>query len=55
MNRRQLLAAALVPLALRVAPSNAFAATSERDGKMSKTTQRIIEFNGIHLNIAERG
>jgi pimeloyl-ACP methyl ester carboxylesterase len=59
MNRRQLLAAALAPLALRVAPdalsSKAFAATSERDGKMSKTTQRIIECNGIRINIAEQG
>ena len=59
MNRRQLLAAALTPLAWRVAsdalPSTAFAATAERDGKMSKTTQRIIECNGIRLNIAEQG
>lgn len=59
MDRRQLLAAALAPLASRVASdalsSTAFAATSERDGKMGKTTQRIIECNGIHLNIAEQG
>ena len=59
MNRRQLLAAALTLLAWRVAPnalaSKAFAATSERDGKMSKATQRIIECNGIHINIAEQG
>jgi len=58
MNRRQLLAAALAPLALRVAPdtlsSKAFAVTSERDGKMSTPTQRIIECNGIHINIAEQ-
>jgi pimeloyl-ACP methyl ester carboxylesterase len=59
MNRRQLLAAAMAPLAWRVAsdalPSTAFAATAERDGKMSKTTQRIIECNGIRINIAEQG
>jgi pimeloyl-ACP methyl ester carboxylesterase len=59
MNRRQLLAAALAPLALRVAPdavsSRVFAATLERDGEMGKTTQRIIECNGIHINIAEQG
>src|SRR5438552_17142680 len=59
MNRRQLLAASLAPLAWRVAPdavsSRAFAATSERDEKMSKATQRIIECNGIRLNIAEQG
>ena len=59
MDRRQLLAAALAPLALRAAPdaisSTAFAATSERNGKMSTPTQRIIESNGIRLNIAEQG
>src|SRR5882757_5909473 len=59
MDRRQLLAAALAPLALRVAPdalsSKAYAATSERNGKMSTPTQRIIESNGIHINIAEQG
>ncbi len=59
MNRRQLLAAAMAPLASRVVSgalsSNAFAATSERNEKMGKTTQRIIECNGIHLNIAEQG
>jgi pimeloyl-ACP methyl ester carboxylesterase len=59
MNRRQLLAASLAPLAWRVAPeavsSKAFAASWERDGKMSKTTQRTIECNGIHINIAEQG
>jgi pimeloyl-ACP methyl ester carboxylesterase len=55
MNRRQLLAAALAPLALRAVSSNVFAATSERDGKMSKTTQRIVECNGIRINIAEQG
>ncbi|HWP86688.1 MAG TPA: hypothetical protein VNM70_02330, partial [Burkholderiales bacterium] len=59
MNRRQLLAAALTPLAWRITsdalPSTAFAATAARDGKMSKTTQRIIECNGIRINIAEQG
>jgi pimeloyl-ACP methyl ester carboxylesterase len=59
MNRRQLLAMALAPLAFRIAPdaisANAFAATSEPDRKMSNTTQRIIECNGIRLNIAEQG
>jgi pimeloyl-ACP methyl ester carboxylesterase len=59
MHRRQLLAAALAPLAWRVAPdavsSNALAATSLKDEKMNTPTQRIIECNGIHLNIAEQG
>jgi pimeloyl-ACP methyl ester carboxylesterase len=59
MDRRQLLAAALAPLASRVAADalspTAFAAASERNGKMSTATQRIIENNGIHLNIAEQG
>jgi len=59
MDRRQLLAAALAPLAVRVAPdalsSKAYAATSERDGKMSTATQRIIESNGIHINNCRAG
>jgi pimeloyl-ACP methyl ester carboxylesterase len=59
MDRRQLLAAALAPLAWRVAPgalsSTAFAATSEQNLKMSTPTQRIIESNAIHINIAEQG
>src|SRR3979490_731598 len=29
--------------------------TLERDGNMSETTQRMIESNGIRLNIAEQG
>jgi len=59
VQRRQFLAAALATFALRVAPaalaSKAFAATSERDGKMGVPTQRIIESNGIRINIAEQG
>src|SRR3954466_16057329 len=59
MNRRQLLAAALAPLAWRLAPdavsSSASAATSQRDEKMNTPKQRIIECNGIHINIAEQG
>src|SRR4030081_1966860 len=59
MNRRQLLAAALAPLAWRVGPdavsSNALAATLLKDEKMNTPTQRIIECNGIRINIAERG
>ena len=35
--------------------SKASAATAERDGKMSKTNNAIIECNGIHINIAEQG
>ena len=59
MNRRQLLIGAMGSLAVPAMPellsSHAFAATSERDGQMSKTTQRIIACNGIHINIAEQG
>src|SRR6476659_9852035 len=59
MDRRQLLSAALLPLVLRPASnvfeSTAFANTSEREGNMSEPTQRIIETNGIRLNIAEQG
>lgn len=59
MDRRRFLAAALAPLALQAAPhavtSSASAASSERDDKMTRTTQRIIEANGIRINIAEQG
>jgi pimeloyl-ACP methyl ester carboxylesterase len=54
-----LLSAALLPLVLRPASnvfeSTAFANTSEREENMSEPTQRIIETNGIRLNIAEQG
>ena len=59
MNRRQLLTGALGSLALKAMPetlsSNAFAANSDQGGEMSKTTQRVIACNGIHINIAEQG
>src|SRR6202047_1470463 len=59
MDRRQVLSAALLPLVLRPASnvfeSTAFANTNEREGNMSEPTQRIIETNGIRLNIAEQG
>lgn len=59
MNRRQLLTGAMGSLALPAMPellsSHVFAATSERDEQMSKTTQRLIACNGIHINIAEQG
>jgi pimeloyl-ACP methyl ester carboxylesterase len=56
MNRRQLLAAAALPLLWRVAPaSQAFAATPQGKEKMNMPTQRIIECNGIRINIAEQG
>src|SRR5215470_300873 len=57
MNRRQLLTAAALPFLLPPAwsalPSQAFAQSKE--GRMSDPTQRVIESNGIHLNIAEKG
>jgi pimeloyl-ACP methyl ester carboxylesterase len=40
---------------LNVFGFEAFASTSERDGNMSEPTQRVIESNGIRLNIAEQG
>jgi len=59
MDRRQLLTAAVLPLvprpALNIFASKAFANTLEREGNMSEPTQRIIESNGIRLNIAEQG
>jgi len=59
MNRRQFAAAALLPLGVRSAPapliSKARAATLEHEEKMNEPKQRIIESNGIRLNIAEQG
>jgi pimeloyl-ACP methyl ester carboxylesterase len=57
MNRRQLLTAATLPFVLPPAwsalPSQAFA--QPKEGSMSDPRQRVIESNGIHLNIAESG
>jgi pimeloyl-ACP methyl ester carboxylesterase len=50
MNRRQLLAAAILPLA-----SRAFAASASKNEKPNMPTQRIVECNGIRINIAEQG
>ena len=51
MNRRQLAAAALLPLVVRSAPaaliSKTWAATLEHEEKMNEPKQRIIESNGI--------
>src|SRR5947207_15370440 len=59
MDRRRVLSALALPLALRPAldgfDSSASANTLEREAPMSEPTQRIIESNGIRLNIAEQG
>src|SRR5712671_216053 len=59
IDRRRLLSALALPLALRPAlngfDSNASANTLEREAIMSEPTQRIIESNGIRLNVAEQG
>src|SRR5258708_21147589 len=52
MDRRQLLIAPLLPLMLRL---EALANTPEREGLMNEPTQRIVEANGIRLNIVEQG
>ena len=52
MDRRHLLIAPLFPLMLRL---EALANTTEREGLMNEPTQRIVETNGIRLNIAEQG
>src|SRR5260370_39231748 len=52
MDGRHLLIAPLLPLMLRL---EALANTAEREGLMSEPTQRIVETNGIRLNIAEQG
>src|SRR3954462_14580831 len=59
IDRRRLLSALALPLALRPAlngfDTNASANTLEREAIMSEPTQRIIESNGIRLNVAEQG
>jgi len=52
MDRRHLLIAPLLPLMVRL---EALANTTEREGLMNEPTQRIVETNGIRLNIAEQG
>ena len=52
MDRRHLLIAPLLPLMPRL---EALANTTEREGLMNEPTQRIVETNGIRLNIAEQG
>src|SRR5437899_5423813 len=52
MDRRHLLIAPLLPLMPRL---EALANTTERKGLMNEPTQRIVETNGIRLNIAEQG
>ncbi len=52
MDRRHLLIAPLFPLMLRL---EALANTTEREELMNEPTQRIVETNGIRLNIAEQG
>ena len=52
MDRRHLLIAPLLPLMLRL---EALANSTEREGLMNEPTQRIVETNGIRLNIAEQG
>ncbi len=59
MNRRELLTAAAIPFLLQPSLNafvpEAFASDAEKESKMSEPKQRIIETNGIHLNIAEQG
>src|SRR5579871_48318 len=59
MDRRRFLNATLLPLvlqpALNVIQATAFAATLQGEANMSEPTQRMIETNGIRLNIAEQG
>src|ERR1043165_496294 len=59
MDRRQVLTAATLPLLLQPAfnalSSKASAAPANRAGNIGQPTQRMIETNGIHLNVAEQG
>jgi len=59
VDRRRLLITPALPLMVRlgltVTGSKAFARAAENEGSMSEPTQRIVEINGIRLNIAEQG
>ena len=59
IDRRSFLIASAFPLALRlglpVIGSSALAQTPEKGKAMSEPTQRIVETNGIRLNVAEQG
>ena len=59
MDRRSLLIASAFPLALRlglpVIGSSALAQTTQQGKTMSEPTQRMVETNGIRINIAEQG
>jgi pimeloyl-ACP methyl ester carboxylesterase len=59
MDRRRLLIAAAAPVMVRLMPpaltSRAVAQSADGERSMSEPTQRIVEANGIRLNIAEQG
>ena len=59
MDRRSFLTKAALPLllqpALAIIDSKAHGNTTEREPAMSEPTLRIVETNGIRLNIAEQG
>jgi pimeloyl-ACP methyl ester carboxylesterase len=55
MNRRTLLIAPLLPFTSAVVGATALADTTQQEGTMDGPKQRLVEANGIHLNIAEQG
>ena len=55
MNRRTLLVAPLLPLASAAVGTTVLADTSPKEGIMDGPKQRLVETNGIQLNIAEQG
>ena len=59
MDRRRFLIGSAFPLAMRLAlpaiGSGALAQATEKGNTMSQATERMIESNGIRLNIAEQG
>lgn len=58
MNRRKFLKTAALPLAMQLAanvPPKAFATTDRYAEAMSAPRQRLVEANGIRINIAEQG
>jgi pimeloyl-ACP methyl ester carboxylesterase len=55
MNRRTLLITPLLPFTSAVVGATPVADTTQQEGTMDEPKQRLVEANGIRLNIAEQG
>ena len=55
MNRRTLLITPLLPFTSAVVGATPVADTTQQEGTMDEPKQRLVEANGIRLDIAEQG